>query len=75
MSQEKKAPTREEIIKWYKDEIELAGLRADLTKLQRDATVSEAERMRAIVVIAEMTQEPVSAKEPAAPAAPLEKVQ
>ena len=72
MNQEKKAPTREEIIKWYKDEIELAGLRADLSKLQRDATVSEAERLRAIQVIAEMTP---SAKEPAAPAAPLEKVQ
>lgn len=73
MNQEKKAPTREEIIKWYKDEIELAGLRADLAKLQRDATVSEAERMRAIMAIAEMT--PVNAKEPAAPAAPLEKVE
>jgi hypothetical protein len=49
-------PSREDIIKWYKDEIELATLRADLAKLQRDAAVSEAERINAIGAIAQMTQ-------------------
>ena len=29
---EKTQPSREEIIKWYKDEIELASLRAELSK-------------------------------------------
>ena len=40
----------------YKDEIELATLRAELAKLQRDATVCEAERINAIAAIAQMTQ-------------------
>lgn len=51
-------PTREQMIQWYKDEIELATLRADLAKLQRDAAVSEAERIQAISVIAQITQAP-----------------
>lgn len=54
MEQEK--PTREQMIVWYKDEIELASLRAELAKLQRDATVYEAERINAIGAIAQMTQ-------------------
>lgn len=51
-------PTREQMIQWYRDEIELATLRADLAKLQRDATVAEAERIQAIAVIAQITQQP-----------------
>lgn len=50
-------PSREEIIKWYKNEIQLASLRAELSKLQRDATVSEAERLQAVMVIAQITQQ------------------
>ena len=57
MSEEKK-PSREQMIQWYKDEIELASLRAELAQLQRDATVAEAERINAIAAIAQMTQEP-----------------
>ena len=49
-------PSREEIIKWYKNEIQLASLRAELSKLQRDAAVNEAERLNAIGAIAQMTQ-------------------
>ena len=49
-------PSREQIIEWYKNEIELATLRAELAKLQRDATVSEAERLQAVMVIAQITQ-------------------
>ena len=51
-------PSREQIIEWYKNEIELATLRAELAKLQRDATVSEAERLQAVMVIAQITQQP-----------------
>ena len=49
-------PSREQIIQWYKDEIELATLRAELSKLQRDAVVYEAERINGIAAIAQMTQ-------------------
>jgi len=57
-NQTKPEPSREQIIQWYKDEIELASLRAELSKLQRDATVSEAERLQAVMVIAQITQQP-----------------
>jgi len=56
-NQTKQEPSREQIIEWYKNEIELATLRADLSKLQRDATVSEAERLQAVMVIAQITQQ------------------
>jgi len=49
-------PSREQIIEWYKNEIEMATLRAELSKLQRDAAVNEAERLNAIGAIAQMTQ-------------------
>lgn len=55
---EQTQPSREQIIEWYKNEIELASLRAELSKLQRDATVSEAERLQAVMVIAQITQQP-----------------
>lgn len=57
-NQTKTEPSREQIIEWYKNEIELASLRAELSKLQRDATVSEAERLQAVMVIAQITQQP-----------------
>lgn len=53
---EQTQPSREQIIQWYKDEIEMATLRAELAKLQRDAAMSEAERINAIAAIAQMTQ-------------------
>ena len=53
---EQTQPSREQIIQWYKDEIELATLRAELSKLQRDAVVNEAERINAVAAIAQMTQ-------------------
>lgn len=59
MAEENKdKPTREQMIKWYKDEIELAALRSELAKHQRDATVHEAERIQAIAMIAQFTQAP-----------------
>jgi hypothetical protein len=59
-------PSREQVIKWYKDEIELAALRAELSKLQRDAAVNEAERINAIGAIAQMTQPQEEAPKPEA---------
>ena len=56
-NQTKPEPSREQIVEWYKNEIELASLRAELSKLQRDATVSEAERLQAVMVIAQITQQ------------------
>jgi ABC-type protease/lipase transport system fused ATPase/permease subunit len=59
MSEEKQEkPTRDQMVRWYKDEIELATLRSELAKQQRDATVYEAERIQAIGMIAQMTQAP-----------------
>ena len=55
-NQTKPEPSREQIIEWYKNEIELATLRAELSKLQRDAAVNEAERINAVAAIAQMTQ-------------------
>lgn len=64
MTENKERPSREQMIQWYKEEIELATLRMELAKLQRDATVYEAERLNAIGAIAQMTQ---SDEEAAAP--------
>jgi len=55
-NQTKQEPSREQIIEWYKNEIEMAALRAELSKLQRDAAVNEAERINAVAAIAQMTQ-------------------
>lgn len=54
----KEKPTRDQMIRWYRDEIELAALRSELSKHQRDAAVYEAERIQAIGAIAQMTQIP-----------------
>jgi hypothetical protein len=59
----KEKPTREQLVQWYKDEIELAGLRSELSKQQRDAAVYEAERIQAIAAIAQMTQMPDESEE------------
>jgi hypothetical protein len=63
-NQTKPEPSREQIVEWYKNEIELATLRAELSKLQRDATVSEAERLQAVLVIAQITQQPQEEEAP-----------
>ena len=52
MSEEKKELTREEIIVWYKDQIEIASLRADLAEQQARAVRHESERLQHAVVIA-----------------------
>ena len=77
---EQTQPSREQIIEWYKAEIELASLRAELSKLRRDAAVNEAERLNAIGAIAQMTQPQEESAKPEAKTrtlkreAPLEEV-
>lgn len=52
MSEEKKELTREEILAWYKDQIEIASLRADLAEQQARAVRHESERLQHAVMIA-----------------------
>jgi hypothetical protein len=46
------APSREEVIKWYTDQIEIAELRNKLTVLQSETVQAEAMRLEALAVIA-----------------------
>jgi chorismate mutase len=53
MSEEKgKEPSREEVVAWYKDQIELSTLRADLAEQQARAVRFESERLQHAVMIA-----------------------
>lgn len=48
-----KEVTRDEVVAWYKDQIELSTLRADLAEQQARAAKSDAERMQATMFIAQ----------------------
>jgi hypothetical protein len=48
-------PTRDEVIAWYKSQIELAQLRATLAEYQSKAVQEEARRLQALVIIANLT--------------------
>lgn len=52
--EEKKELTRDEVIKWYKDEIEIATLRRDLSVLQAEAVEAEAKRYQAAMMIGQI---------------------
>jgi len=53
MEEEKeKEITRDEAVAWYKDQIELATLRADLAEQQARAVRYESERLQHVVMIA-----------------------
>ena len=52
MEEEKKELTREEVVAWYKDQIEVATLRADLAEQQSRAVRFESERLQHAVMIA-----------------------
>lgn len=45
--------TREEVIAWYKEQIEFATLRAELSELQNRAAKADAERLQATMFIAQ----------------------
>jgi hypothetical protein len=49
---EEKEPSREEVVVWYKDQIELSTLRADLAEQQARAVRFESERLQHVVMIA-----------------------
>jgi len=58
-----KQPSREEMVKWYTEQIELAELRATLSKHQRDIAVNDAERYEAMIGL-DMMQNPVKYQAP-----------
>ena len=45
------APSRDEVIKWYTDQIEIAELRHKLTVLQSETVQAEGMRLEALAVI------------------------
>ena len=49
---EEKEPSREEVVVWYKEQIELSSLRADLADQQARALRFESERLQHVVMIA-----------------------
>ena len=53
-TQEPAKPTRDEIIAWFKDQIEVAELRARLSELQSKAAQEDAKRIQATILIAQM---------------------
>lgn len=57
MSQDTENPqveaTREEVLAWYKEQIEFAALRAELAELQNRAAKADAERLQATMFMAQ----------------------
>lgn len=50
--EEKKEVSREEVVAWYKDQIELATLRANLAEQQERAVRYESQRLQHMIMIA-----------------------
>lgn len=48
----------EQAKQWYREQIELAQLRAELSKAQADAVSHEARRIQAMALIAQMSAQP-----------------
>jgi hypothetical protein len=46
--------TKEEVLAWYADQIELAAVRRDLAQLQCEATEFEAKRLQAAMMIGQI---------------------
>ena len=60
----KELPTQEQVVSWYKEQIELAKLRAELATLQKDAAVADAQRFQAVRVIAQIQgEQPLDSEE------------
>lgn len=55
-------PSKEQIIAWYKEQIEIATLRRDLSVLQMEIAKNEAQRTQATILMAQM-QNPASQNE------------
>lgn len=54
--EEKEKLTREEVVAWYKEQIEVATLRADLSEQQARAVQFESARLQHMVMIAQITE-------------------
>lgn len=52
--EEKEELTKEEVLAWYADQIELATVRRDLAVLQQEATEAEAKRLQAAMIIGQI---------------------
>lgn len=67
--QEEETLSKDEVVDWYKDQIELATLRRDLAVLQSEATKAEAERLQAAMMIGQikMAEEQMTEEGPTAP--------
>jgi uncharacterized small protein (DUF1192 family) len=52
-------PSKDHIIAWYKEQIEVATLRRDLSALQAEIAKNEAQRVQATILMAQM-QDPAS---------------
>jgi len=52
VEEETKDVSREDVVAWYKDQLELATLRADLAEQQARATGYESQRLQHMVMIA-----------------------
>lgn len=50
-------PKRQDVIKWYKDQIQMAKLRHELTVLQSETVQAEAMRLEAMAVMAKFKGE------------------
>lgn len=63
MNTETKAPeqpSKEQIVSWYAEQIEIATLRRTLSELNKDIATFDAQRLKATIMIAQM-QEPQKA--------------
>lgn len=55
-------PSKEQIIAWYKEQIEVTSLRRDLSVLQMEIAKNDAQRLQATILMAQM-QDPSSKNE------------
>lgn len=66
-----KEVSREEVVAWYKEQIELATLRADLSEQQNRAAKNDAERLQATMFMAQVQgQQPTAPADEEAPESP-----
>lgn len=55
MAEEKKIPSKEDVIKYYKEQIEVLQLRAEFSELNAKIAESEFRRVEAIAKVAQIT--------------------
>lgn len=53
-AQKQEQPTRDEIIAWYKAQIELASLRLQLADLNSKTAIADAQRLNAVMTMSAM---------------------